>query len=115
MFNKDKFKKLATERENTDWDYKIDKILSEILSMIIKNDDSFNGFVDYMKIDMTGEEYRTLSEISDDMAALKPSYEFIDAYKLLSIKYPTETKKWYITSFISDAEEIVEYHLGKRI
>lgn len=26
MFNKDKFKELAKERDNTDWDYKIDNI-----------------------------------------------------------------------------------------
>ena len=35
MFNKDKFKELAKERDNTDWDCKIDKIWSEMLSMIL--------------------------------------------------------------------------------
>lgn len=106
-------KELAIERENTDWDYKIDKILSEILSMILENDKSFTDFIDYMKTDVTGDEYGTLSEISDEIAASKPSYDFIEAYKSLSIKYPVETEKWYITSFISDVEEIVKYSLEK--
>lgn len=113
MFNKEKFKELAIERENTDWDYKIDKLLSEMLSMILEDDDSFIEFIEYMKTEMTGYEYGTLSEMSDDIAALKPSYEFIEAYKLLAVKYPAETKKWYIDSFISDAEEIVKYSLEK--
>lgn len=40
MFNKDKFKEIAKERDSTDWDYKIEKILSEMLDMILENDDS---------------------------------------------------------------------------
>lgn len=108
MFNKDKFKELAKERDNTDWDCKIDKIWSEMLSIILENDDSLNEFIDYMKTEMTGDEYGTLSEISDEIAEEKPSYQFIDAYKMLAIKYPAETEKWNILSFINDAENIVK-------
>lgn len=111
MFNKDKFKELAKERENTDWDYKIEKIWSEMLSMILEDDNSFNEFIEYMKSEMTGDEYGTLSEISDEIAEGKPSYQFIEAYKMLSAKYPAETEKWKISSFIDDAEKIVKYSL----
>lgn len=111
MFNKEKFKELALEREHTDWDYKIQKIWNEMKAMILENDTSFSEFIDYMKTEMTGDEYGTLSEISDEIAVEMPSYEFIDAYKFLAEKYPEETKKWNIISFISDAEEIVKYSL----
>lgn len=111
MFDREKFKNLALEREHTDWDYKIQKIWSEMLSMILEDNNSFNEFIEYMKSDMTGDEYGTLSEISDEIAVEMPSYEFIDAYKFLSEKYPEETKKWHIMSFISDAEKIVKYSL----
>ena len=114
MFNKDKFKELAKERDNTDWDYKINKIWSEMLSMILEDDDSFTEFINYMKTEMTGDEYGTLSEISDEIAGEKPSYQFIEAYKQLSIKYPDETKKWNISAFIGDAEEIVKHCLEEK-
>lgn len=67
-----------------------------------------------MKTEMTGDEYGILSEISDDIATEKPSYQFIEAYKQLSIKYPAETKKWNIVAFIDDAEDIVKYCLGEK-
>ncbi|QWQ38511.1 hypothetical protein KMP11_06045 [Gemella sp. zg-570] len=114
MFDKDKFKELAKERENTDWDYKIEKIWNEMKLMILENDDSFKEFIEYMKIEMSGDEYGTLSEISDDISQEKPSYEFIDAYKFLAEKYPEETKKWNIISFIADAEEIVKDSLEEK-
>ncbi|MBU0279122.1 hypothetical protein [Gemella sp. zg-1178] len=114
MFDKDKFKELVKERENRDWDYKIEKIWNEMKLMILENDDSFKEFIEYMKIEMSGDEYGTLSEISDDIANKKPSYEFIDAYKFLAEKYSEETKKYGILDFIEVAEGFVEYFLGKR-
>lgn len=114
MFNTDLFKELAKERDNTDWDDKIEKIWNDMLSMILENDDSFNEFINYMNTEMTGNEYGTLSEISDEISEERPSYQFIEAYKQLSIKYPTETKKWNIASFIDDAEKIVKYCLQEK-
>ncbi len=57
---------------------------------------------------MTGNEYGTLSEISDEIASKKPSMDFIKAYKDFSIKYPTETIRFKINNFIKDAESNVE-------
>ena len=57
---------------------------------------------------MTGNEYGTLSEISDEIASKKPSMDFIKAYKDLSIKYPTKTIRCKIDNFIKDAESNVE-------
>ena len=47
---------------------------------------------------MTGNEYGTLSEISDEIASKKPSMDFIKAYKDFSIKYPTETIRFKINN-----------------
>ena len=49
---------------------------------------------------MTGNEYGTLSEISDEIASKKPSMDFIKAYKDFSIKYPTETIRFKINKTI---------------
>ena len=69
---------------------------------------SFESFLNYMKCEMTENEYGTLSEISDEIASKKPSMDFIKAYKDLSIKYPTKTIRCKIDNFIKDAESNVE-------
>lgn len=85
-----------------------------MLYMILEDDDSFTEFINYMKTEMIGDEYGTLSEISDEIAGEKLSYQFIEAYKQLSIKYPKETKKWNVSTFIDDAENIVKHCLEEK-
>lgn len=108
MFNKDKFKELSVERENTDWEYKIEEICIELLEIITKDDVTFQEFIEYMKTDMTANEYVYLSEISDEISQKRPSHKFVDAYKLLAQKYPTETEEYHIMSFIEVAEAWAE-------
>ena len=108
MFDKIRHKELCAEIYNTDWDYRINEICSELLLIITIDDLAFNEFIEYMKSDMTGEEYVYLSEISDEIAQKKQSKEFVNAYKNLANKFPIETKDYHIQSFIEVAEAWTE-------
>lgn len=92
MFDKKKYKDLVKERVNTDWEYKIDKICTELITMITEYDCVFNEFIEYMQTDMTAEEYIYLSEISDEISQIKPSHNFVEAYKGLAQKYPKKQR-----------------------
>ena len=108
MFDKKKYQELVNERVNTDWEYKIDKICEDLITMITEDDCAFNDFIEYMQNDMTAEEYIYLSEISDEISQIKPSHKFVEAYKRLALKYPKETKDYQIMSFIEVAEAWTE-------
>ena len=113
MFNKKKFKELCKEHETLDleayWDF--DRVWGAVLDLICTNEDTFNGFIEYMKTEITNYEYIVLSAISDEIAEMHPSMEFIEAYKSLALKYPEETKNYQIDNFIRDAENCVKYSL----
>ena len=49
-------------------DWEVDRILSKILDTIKKDKQTFYEFIEYMKNEMTENEYSTLSEISDKIA-----------------------------------------------
>ena len=115
MFNKEEFKKLNEQREKNDIynDWALDEIWKKLLDCACKDDETFKGFIEYMENEMTADEYSTLSEISDEIADMRPSMEFIEAYKSLALKYPEETKNYQIDNFIRDAENCVKYSLKK--
>lgn len=48
MFDKEKYKDLVNERVNTDWDYKIYKVCTELITMITEDDCIFDEFIEYM-------------------------------------------------------------------
>lgn len=106
---------MIRERIEIDWEYCIDQIRKEERALITKGESTFDEFLSYMKNEMTGIEYVYLSEVSDEISQEKPSYEFIDAYKLLAGKYPEETKRYHILAFIEDVEALVEAELGNRV
>ncbi|SPT68037.1 Uncharacterised protein [Anaerobiospirillum thomasii] len=108
MFDKKKYQELVKERVNTDWEYMIDKICKDLITMITEDDCAFNDFIAYMQNDMTAEEYIYLSEISDEISQIKPSYKFVEAYRGLAKKYPKETNDYQIMSFIEVAEAWAE-------
>ena len=114
-FNKQEWKKLGVEREYIDFyaDWEVDEILKKLLNIILKDEQSFYEFIEYMKNEMTENEYSTLSEISDEIACEYPSLEFIEAYKMLREKYPEETEKYHIADFIRDAEQSVRYSISE--
>ena len=113
MFDKEEFRRLNEEREKVDIynDWALDDIWKELLAYVCKDEDTFNDFIEYMKTEMTADEYSTLSEISDEIVEIYPSMEFIEVYKSLALKYPEETKNYQIDNFIRDAENCVKYSL----
>ena len=113
MFDKKEFSNLCIIRNKIDSElyWEMDKAWENLISCICKDEQTFNGFIDYMRTEMTADEYSTLSEISDEIADMRPSLEFIEAYKGLALKYPEETKNYQIDNFIKDAETSVKMSL----
>lgn len=117
MFNLIEFKKIINDYLETDKDPYADleyiELRKQLLKIICQDSTTINEFLKYMKTDMTGYEYATLSEISDEIAYEYPSLEFIEAYKMLAEKYPEETEKYHIANFIRDAEKSVRYSISE--
>ena len=115
MFNKEEFKKLCQEHKTLDpedyWCF--DRVWKAMLDLICENKDTFDGFVEYMKTEMTADEYIVLSAIYDKIAEKHPLVDFIEAYNGLALKYPEETKKYKIDNFIIDDENFIKYSLKK--
>ena len=115
MFNKEEFKKLCQEHKTLDpeayWNFDI--VWKAMLDLICENKDTFDGFVEYMKTEMTADEYIVLSAIYDKIAEKHPLVDFIEAYNGLALKYPEETKNYQIDNFIIDDENFIKYSLKK--
>ena len=110
MFDKDEFKRLNEEREKIDIynDWELHDMWIKMTNYICQDEETLNGFIEYMKIEMTGHEYEMLSEISDDISITMPSIKFVEAYKALEKKYPKETQDYKIAFFIQEAERLVK-------
>ena len=123
MFDKEEFKNLILARKKLDDfddfdDFAVDKACKKIINYLCQNDEVFDGFVGYIKTEMTIDEYIYLSEISMYLSGIHPSLEFVKAFRELEKKYPKETVEWKIAPFIKDAEFVVEHFLkddGMRI
>ena len=113
MFNKEEFKRLIFARKNTDDidDFAVDIAWKNTISYVCQDKSIFEEFIEYIKTEMTGDEYAYLSEISDDLSGITISLEFVEAFKSLAKKYPKETADYYIARFIQDAEYIVNFFL----
>ena len=92
MFDKNEFKRLNEERDKIiDHEFLLDKAWKNTINYICKDDDNFTGFVEYMKTEMTRDEYLNLSEISMYLAGIYPSLDFVEAFKGLEKKYTKES------------------------
>ena len=111
MFDKNEFKRLVEVRENTDdrYDFAADIAWKNEISYVCQDTKTFSDFIQYMKTEMTGEEYIYLSEISDYIAGITVSLEFAEAFKELETKYPEETARYHIKRFIEDAAYVVNF------
>lgn len=111
MFKKEKFKKLISDRLKVD---DIDEFLLDIawkneISYVCQDTKTFNEFIQYIKTEMTAEEYICLSEISMDLAGITVSLDFEEAFRGLGTKYPEETARYHIKRFIEDAAYVVNF------
>ena len=112
MFNKEEFKRLNAKRDEIiDNEFLLDIAWKNTISYVCQDKSTFATFIEYIKTEMTADEYIVLSAISDEIADMRPSMEFIEAYKSLALKYPEETKNYQIDNFIRDAENCVKYSL----
>lgn len=64
--------------------------------LIVNSDEDFNDFLEYMRYEMTENEYGYLSEISYEISKETPSYAFIEEHRELAKKYPQATKDYQI-------------------
>ena len=113
MFDKKEFKRLISIRKKTDGfdDFSVDIACKNTINCTCKDIEVFNDFIEYMKSEMTSDEYIYISEISYALSGIYPSLKFIEAYKGLAEKYPKETAEYHISTFIEDAEGMVKYFL----
>ena len=112
MFNKEEFKRLNAKRDEIiDNEFLLDIAWKNTISYVCQDKNTFEEFIEYIKTEMTGEEYINLSEISMDLSGITVSLEFADAFKSLAKKYPKETADYHIAEFIEDAEGMVNFFL----
>lgn len=73
MFNRERFKSIVAEKDNMSWadhedDYRMSKLWREMTDLIVNSDEDFNDFLEYVRDEMTENEYGYLSEISDEIS-----------------------------------------------
>ena len=61
-----------------------------------------------MKTECTADEFSWLSEIFREIVEICPSQEFVDELYKLAEKYPEETEKYNVISFINEAAGYLE-------
>lgn len=117
MFNVKYFKELIAERiklsikTQDEWDYAIDLVNNKMIDLICSNIDAA---IDYILNDCTGDEFAWLSEFFDEVIEKTLSQKYIDALRVVTKKYPIETKKYNIISFIDDAQYRLNYLLNPK-
>ena len=60
--------------------------------------------IEFLDNDCTADQFSWMSEVFDEISEKLQSWEFIDALRRTAAKYPEETKKYNILSFIETAE-----------
>ena len=107
MSFKEEFKKVIQElnsMDNND-DFKHEELWKKEVKIITENMDET---IKYLKTDCTADEFSWLSEIFREIVETCPSKEFVDELYKLAEKYPEETKKSNIISFIDEAAGYLE-------
>ena len=107
MSFKEEFKKVIQElnsMDNND-DFKHEELWKKEVKIITENMDET---IKYLKTDCTADEFSWLSEIFREIVETCPSKEFVDELYKLAEKYPEETKKYNIISFIDEAAGYLE-------
>ncbi len=87
-----------------------DPCMKDAISLFAKN---VPEAIEFLKNDCTEDEYSWISEIIEDIAAESENLELIQVYASLADKYPDETKKYNVMSFINSALAIAEPDEGE--
>ena len=100
---KEAFKKRAATDD--EWDHGVQQCWDEEISLLTENMDDTIDFLDH---ECTDEDFSWTSEVFDKIVEKAPSRAFIAALRRTAARFPEETKKYNIMSFIDSAEAIVD-------
>lgn len=116
MSLKEKMDEALAEREKMfrdtgdEWDYGVEQCQKKEIELLLNNEEET---IQYLLNDCTESDFSWLSEVFDDVAERNHSMVFIDTlYKLLD-KYPDESKKYNVESFVRTAKCAVENYNAK--
>ena len=116
MYDRDKMKELLTERDKLGLydEYQTEEIWRKIMCLLTSRAD-LDGLAEYMKSEMTYDEFRTIGEIIDEINPEHVARKFIEALKMLIEKYlrkcPAEWQKDQIENVML---EVFEEELNNR-
>lgn len=96
-----------TKRKSVDdeWDYGIQLCWQEETKIMSQDMDKTVEFLDN---ECTAEEFSLLSEVFEDVAEQTQSQAFVDCLYRVAKKYPEETKKYNVMSFIDTANALIK-------
>ena len=100
------YKEIIQKRAEIDpeWHTEIEKIWSK---MIVLFSEDISNTILFLKTECTGDEFVWLSEIFEEIAEKTQSKEFINCLYETAQKFPDETNKYNIISFIDDAADTI--------
>lgn len=100
---KDRIIPIIEERKliNDEWDYGVDQCNKKLIVLLTED---INKTIQFLDNDCTAEQFIWISEVFYEINEILRSKKFIEALKNLVVKYPDESKKYNILSFIESAE-----------
>lgn len=107
MCNNNSFKEVIKKRAsvNDEWAEGVEicwKDMTDVFSADIE------ASIRFLNEECSADEFSWLSEVFDRIAEQTHSMRFIETLRNLAQKYPYETQKYNIRSFIDEAQSIVE-------
>lgn len=85
--------------------YSIEKLWEEEIDILSSNVDET---IEFIKSRCTADEFVWLSEVFEEVAEKTHSYDFINCLYDVTKKYPEETRKYNIISFIDSAKDMIQ-------
>ena len=103
MIIKDEYAKLIAQRENIEHivDWEQEPVIQATIQLFTAD---LQQTIEFLDNDCTADQFSWMSEVFDEISEKLQSWEFIDALRRTAAKYPEETKKYNILSFIETAE-----------
>ncbi len=111
MFDVIRFKELVKERDEThsEYTYGLNLVWEKLTDLICED---LDASIKYILNDCTSEEFIWLSEFFEAVIEKTLSQDYIDALRIVTKKYPEETKLYNINAFIDDAQGRLNYLLN---
>lgn len=99
----DKFRATIQKRTGTDdeYDYAVHLCWDEMISVFSED---MAKTIRFLETECMEDEYSWLSEVFEDIAEKTQNREFVAVFRKLADKYPEETDKYNVLSFINRAE-----------